>query len=430
MRLLLFFLLLANFCFSLYQDPPVSEVTSHNVLRADELADSFNQTIAENDSIYISWYGKPLAVNASMEIAGLTLLVDNATTAGENVRVIIAHGGRMDHILRKGSMSLRCDKAFFQSYGDHPECDFDGDGCSEYEDSAEIFYTMEINFTLGNASEVGKADETSVNILGNLFKNALTNRVSFPDGIEDAVADSSGNENLEMMFNGTATFVYVIDNRYSGGLSCISSKQVVSRTLYFSDNASYPAEGENKFIFTTSPLLNEQWFRNNRFDNLVLSQSRIYKAEVFLNGEKEKNFTLYEFNVTEESFGLQGIVSLPVDNSSFAGRINATPVWLEEETHTYGFIYQFEYGYGEDMGENELRLDVHDVFGREESAEQKILSRQLSFAGNMTETGEEYDPSTTRRSAAFEMDELRLLELGIGMIGLLVVLLLIYRIRF
>jgi|GEM_PF-994833 len=429
MRLLLFFLLLSQFCFPLYQNPPVSEVTSHNMLRADELADSFEPGAAENGSLRISWYGRPLALNASMEIAGLTLLVDNATTSGENVRVIVQHGGRMDHLLQKGSTSLRCDKAFFQSYGDHPDCDFDGDGCTEYEESADIFYTMDVNFSIGGVSEIENADETSINILGSLFKKALTNRVSFPDGIEDAVADSPGTENLSLALNGTATFVYVIDNRYSGGASCISAKQVVFSTLYFSDSAAYHAEGENKLVFTESPLLNEQWFRNNRFDNLVLSQSRIYRGEVFLNGEKEANFTLYEFNITEDDSGLQSIVSIPADDSMFIGNINATPTWLEEERHTYGFLYGFDYGYGEDLGENDLRLDIHDVFGREESAEQNILSRQLSFAGNKTETGGEYDPLTTRKSAGFGMDELRLLELGIGMIGLIVLLLLIYRIR-
>jgi hypothetical protein len=422
MRYFLLFLVLLSFCFSAYQSPPVNSVTLYNVLKADELSDSFNESIAENDSIHLRWYGKNLAINASMRIAGLTLIVDNSTTAGENVRVIIEEGGRMDHLIQKGSTSLRCDDDFY------PECDFDGDGCAEYEVSTDIFYTIEINFTFRNVSEVVRADETNENILGVLFKKAITNKVSIPDNIEETMADSSGDENLTVVFNGTATFVYAIDNRSSGGTHCISNKGVVYKTLYFSDNKTYPVQGRNQLLFTVAPVLNEQWFRNNHFDNMVLSQNRIYKAEIYRDDEKQVNFTLYEFNITEDSFGLQSIESMVINDSEYVGKTNATPVYLDNETHTYSFLYLFDYSY-EGMGENELELVVYDFFGGNKSIKQRIFSKQLSYEGSKTETGEVYDPETTRKSAKFGMDEIRLLEIGVGMVGIVVIILLIYRIR-
>ncbi len=427
MRCLLFFLVLVSFCFS-YADPPVDDVTSHNILRAGDLDGHLNKTVAENGSIYFRWYGKKLWFNASMQIAGVSLLIDNSTAGGKNVRVIVEEGAEMQHLLRKGSMSLKCDDDFYSSHGDDPECDFDGDGCTEYEISTDVVYTIEMNFTFRNQSETARADETNENILGVLFKKALTNMVTIPDSIDDAMADSSGNDNLTVVFNGTATFVYVIDNRSSGGTYCVSNKGVYYETIHFGDTETYNVYGKNNLIFTIAPVLNEQWFRNNRFDNIVLSQNQIYKAEVFLNDEKQKNFTLYEFNITEDSFGLQGIYSISLNDSGFVGDTDATPAFLENETHSYGHLYRFDYGY-EGIGENKLELVVYDFLGENETIEQKILSRQLSYSGNKTETGEEYDPETTRRSAGFRMDEIRLLEIGVGMLGLIVIVLLIYRIR-
>lgn len=427
MRRLLLFLVLVSFCFSTYHDPPISAVTFHNILK--DLSDSFDESIAENDSIYFRWYWKKLDINASMGIAGLSLLIDNSTAAGKDVRVIVEEGGMMEHLLRKGSMSLRCDDEFYRNYGDsNDECDFDGDGCTEYEESTDIFYTIEINFTFRNVSEIARADETNENILGVLFKSALTNKVSIPENIEKAMANSSGNENLTVIFNGTATFVYAIDNRSSGGTHCISNKGVVYKTLYFSDNKTYPVQGRSILLFTVAPVLNEQWFRNNHFDNIVLSQNRIYKAGIYRNGGKQINFTLYEFNITEDSFGLQRIESIPVDDSEYVGEINATPVYLDNETHTYGFLYQFNYSY-DGMGENELELVVNDFFGGNKSIKQKIISKQLSYGGNKTETGDEYDPATTRRSVKFGTDEIRLVEIGVGMLGLVLIILLIYKIK-
>ncbi len=428
MKGLVVFLILASFSFSVFYEPPVANVSSFNGIRAEELSDSYNASAAQNDSVFIGWYGS-LLLSANMRIAGLTLLIDNSTTAGKNSRVVVEKGGMMGHILRRGSSTLRCDRDFFDSYGDDALCTFDGDTCAEYEYSTDIFYTIEMTFVFRNLSETVRVPEETVVVFGEPFENVLANTVSIPEGIEQAMANASGGENLTVILNGTATFVYGLDNRSYGGIDCISRYSVASETIHFTDNRTYLVSGENTLIFTSAPVLNEQWFRNNRFDNVVLSQSRLYRAEILRNNASAVSFSMYGFNITVNPFGLREIVSAPLNDSSvYVGVVNVTPAVLDRSTQTYAFLYQFNYSY-EGLGENVLMLRVKDVFGREANISQKITSRQLSYHSNKTELGGEYDPATARKSAAVTVETLRFVEIGLGMLGILVILLLINQIR-
>lgn len=413
----LLFLVSVSFCTGYeYENPPLDSVNSQNGIIADGLADSFNEEFAKNDSVYIKWYGKSLGFNSSMRIAGLTLLIDNSTTAGENVRVVIEKGAEIDHPLKKYSSGI-CDKAYFESHGDVSECDFDSDGCSEYEYSSDIFYTMEITFSFRGVNETVKVPEETIGVFGENFENALANTVSIPAGIEELMGNSSGDENLTVFLNGTATAVYGLDNRTSGGMGCISRFGTASITLDFQGNASYRVEGNHTLVFTVSPVLNEQWYRNNKFDSVVLSQSRIYKASVFRDGELEGEFVLYGFNITENDFGLKEVMSVENDSAPFMGIYDVNPYVIDESNQSYAYVYQFNYSY-EGLGGSELRLDVKDIYGNELNITETILSRQISYNGTGTETGSAYDFETTRKSASFETDSLTLIRVGLGMLGI------------
>jgi len=427
MKRLVFFLVFVSVSFSLYYTPPLANVSSQNGIVADELKDSFNPEHAKMERIYPGW-GKNLSVNASMALAGLTLLIDNATTSGESVRVIVEEGAEMGHILRKHSSTLYCDKNFFDTYGDTlTDCDFDGDGCSEYEEETEIIPRVIITFIFRDINETVEPPTEQVCHYAVCFKKSSTNTVQIPETIEAAMENSSGNETLTVILNGSTTFMYVLDNRTPGGLSCISRPDVVSKTIEFIENRTYLVEGKNKLIFTDAPILNEQWFRNNRFDNVVVSQSRLYKASIFMNTEKEMEFALFAFNMTNNSFGVYEIKSVPInDSTNFVGIVNITPVILDESTQTYAFLYQFNFSY-EGLGENSLELNIKDFFGREDSVSQEILSRQLSYNSNKTELGDVFDPETTRRSVYVPMDTLQVVEIGLGMLGILIILLLAYQ---
>jgi len=426
MKKLLLLLAFLSFSSALYDDPPLASVaTSNRATASSILFNHFNESIAKSVSIHA--VGNIIYSNASMRIAGLTLVVDNATSPGLNTGVIIEKGGVTGHLMQKSGIG-RCDRTFFERYGDNAECDFDNDGCSEYENSTDIFYTINVTFFFRDSSTTEKVNEETVRIFDKTFGNAVTNVISIPALIEQVMENSSGIENLSVVLNGTATAVYDIVDRENAGVGCIDSHTVVFDSMGFSDMAIYRVEGKNKFFFLSAPILNEQWFRNNQFDNVVLSQSRMYKVEIVKNDEKVKNFTLYRFNTTTNGFGLLEIVSVPAEDiSTFIGTVNITPSHLDSDNHTYAFLYRFNYSY-DGIGDNILALLVKDVFGRSENYTQKIKSRQLSYDSNKTETGNDYNAATTRKSASLSIENLRMLEIGFGMLGVLVILI-AYRTR-
>ena len=426
MKKLLLLLAFLSFTYALYDDPPLASVTASNRAYASSfLSNHFNESVAKSTSIHA--LGNIIYSNASMRIAGLTLVVDNATSPGLNTGVIIEKGGTLGHLMQKSGVG-RCDRAFFERYGDNAECDFDNDGCSEYENSADIFYTINVTFFFRDSSKTERANEETVRVFDKTFSNALTNVISTPTLIERVMENSSGIENLTVVFNGTATPVYDIVDRENAGVGCIDRHVVLFDSMAFGDMAIYRVEGKNKLFFLSAPILNEQWFRNNKFDSVVLSESRIYKAEIIKNDEVTKNFTLYRFNTTTNGFGLLEIVSVPAEDlSAFVGVVNITPSPLESNNQTYAFLYRFNYSYG-GIGDHVLALSVKDVFGMEGNYTQKIKSRQLSYDSNKTETGNDYNEGTTRKSASFSIENLRMLEIGFGMLGALIILI-AYRIR-
>lgn len=423
MKKIILLLILVSLSFSAvyeYDDPPLATVSSQNGITAGGLSDSLDAEHSKIDSLYLSWYGRSLWFNSSMSIAGLTLLVDNATAAGENTRVVIGKGGNIDHLQRKWTDGI-CNKAYFDAHGDDSNCDFDSDGCAEYEYSSDIFYTINITFRFGNLSETVAAADETVGVFGERFDNALTNTVSIPSAIENAMGNSSGNENLTLIFNGTATAVYGIDNRAPGGMGCISNNfGTFWKTISFGENRTYPVEGRHTLIFTIAPVLNEQWFRNNNFNNAVLSQSRIYRAKILMDGEIEKEFVLYGFNITENEYGLKEIISIENESAPFAGVVDVNPYVLDESNQSYAFLYLFNYSY-EGLGENRLEIYTESIFGMEKGVNQTILSRQLSHNGNITETGSAYEFETTRKSSGFKTESLTLVRVGIGMLGVFII---------
>lgn len=427
-RLLIFFIFLISSAYSFYAEPPISAVDAQNRLKATELFDSFNENASQSTMVPVYWYSDSLPVNGSMKMAGLTAAVDNATNAKQNAGVIVQTGNQMAHLLQKSGTGM-CDKTFFEIYGDAAECDFDLDSCSEYEYLADAFYAINITFIFRDKNETVAAEEESVVVFDKVFGNARTNVVSIPDRIREAMQNSSGNENLTLVLNGTATLVYEFDNRVPSGGPCTHGYSVISRKVKINGNASYRVEGENKLFFMTSPILNEQWFRNNRFDNVVLSQSKIYHANIMRNGIEAKNFTVCSFDTKKNSFGITEIVSVPMEDAgAFAGIVNVTPIQLEMKNQTYAFLYQFNYSY-EGIGRNNFTIKVRDFFGGEENKTEKITSKELSYDSNKTETGDVYDPATARRSSSTSPETIRMIEVGLGMLGVLILIMLVYQIK-
>lgn len=412
---LLIFFSLVN---SISPEPPIENITIWNNGRAIELNNLFYENLSEADAINITWYS-PLDINGGMVVAGITPLIDNTTTYGNGTKIIVGKGHSEDHIIGKDGYSV-CDA------GTSPTasiCDFDYDGCAETENEFHVFSVMGINLSFRNISEY--VEETEVeHVLGSPYYYSPSNMIKLPENMSKELETASGKEVIKVELIGKMTFVYMINDRVKSGLDCITSYTIYEKTINFSDNFSCYASGKHMIFFVERPAVNEQWFRSNKLSIMLLSQAPVYNSKLFQNDEEVLDIHLYNFNISENYFGVKNIDSLPNDIESFMGEINVTPIPLESENNTFSYLYRFNYSYEKETGENNFSLEVNDFFLRDESIKQKIFSRQLSH-GNQTETGSEAVWETTRKSVVYEKQKSGFVEMFFGMLGIIVIVLML-----
>jgi hypothetical protein len=408
MRLLLI-LLLIPFVFA---TPPVDDVMDFNNATAPDLEGYYNSSFAENASLELVFgpRTRDLTVSVFVDIAGMNLLVDNMTHPTSGLALITARGYKMEHLVAiasEGYPDFICDLDWFQGgAGFAWRCDFDNDFCTEYENSTSMDYDATVNFTFRNISE-------SVPFSSNV--------VDVPASVLDAMRDSTGAENLSISIEGNATFTYVINNRSYDGLDCFSVYFTRIAEVPFSVNASFPVAGENKLFFLRAPVLREQWFRNNHFDTIVLSQSPLYHAEIFLDGNTSKDITIREFHNDTDDYGLMRLYSNMTDSSSWSESRNLTmPTPLQQEDHGFAFIYEFNHSY-DGIGRHALSLMVEDSFLGSGRYDDVLISRALSHGGTLTEESKPVDDNA-RRSAVFQKQEITLVEIGLGFVALIIFL--------
>ncbi|MEW6722677.1 MAG: hypothetical protein AB1324_05430, partial [Candidatus Micrarchaeota archaeon] len=194
----------------------------------------------------------------------------------------------------------------------------------------------------------------------------------------------------------------------------------------FSVERNFTVGGNQKLFFLRSPVLREQWYLNNRFDTVVLSQCPIYRARITRNEEAPQNFTMKEFSMVNDSFGLYSIVSQKLPQSMSAGDWSestnlTTPAPLENESHSFAFIYEFNFSYA-GLGENNFSLFVEDGALRNASYSESLTSRMLSHGNSTAENGSPAELVPSRPSAEFKKDVLSPLEVGLGLVALVILL--------
>ena len=174
--------------------------------------------------------------------------------------------------------------------------------------------------------------------------------------------------------------------------------------------------------------LREQWYKNNLFDNAVLSKRRFYKGGISLNGTSVGNFSLRAFNISTDSFGFQKIVSVPqpefANVSVFEGDIGAVPIPLNSDNSSFAYSYEVNLTAPySGIGKNNLSLSLSDDFGFAFTTEKEILSRAMTFDGNKSEAGNLVSGDTTNygKSAKFEFDNFNVGILSLGTIGIILV---------
>ncbi len=415
MRQFLIFCILSSVLFCQYSEPPIGNITRHNFDIADSLDGHYNASLAQNGTIaiYFGSYHQHIPISASVDLAGMSLMVDNATHPSEGLSVILARGTQQGHLMAistEGSPDFYCDAEWWlHGNKDYTwRCDFDGDYCAEYETGTYVSYDINATFTFAGVSDSVPME---------------SNTVEIPPRVLDAMHSASGADSMNVSLEGDVTFIYGINDReYSLG-DCGSNIHNVSASLPVSVNGSFKVCGDSKLFVLVAPALREQWFRNNRFDVAVLSQSPLYAATISQDGNATKNMSARDFSIVSNSYGIQEIVSnrTPAEgwaeNSSFV----VTPVPLESVNNSFAYAYIFNYSY-QGLGEHNLSLLVKDSFGGAATYGTSLRSVMLSYNGSTTETGVPIASQPSRKSAPLSTEYLARLDISLGLVAMLLIL--------
>ncbi len=407
------FLILLLFSIAFAQ-PSIENIMDWNGDYATNLENVYNVSFAQNGTM-VATFGnssaRNISLSASVQVAGMNLLMDNLTYPHENLSLILARGedaGHLNAFHEDGYTDFVCDKYWFYGSGQYPHrCDFDGDSCAEFENDSFVNYDTNATFIFNDVNETVR---TSSNV------------IEVPSEILEEMEHSSGTDLLNVSIVSAALFTTIFNDRGFAGMDCTSYYINVTQNVTLYLNASFPVAGKQKLFFQRSPILNEQWFRNNQFNLIIMSQSPLYYAETYLNGNQTKNYTLREFNTTNNSFNLTEIVSNKTIPEGWSESLNlTTPIPLSETDDSYSYIYGFNSTYS-GLGKNTLGILVIDSFMGEAEYENVILSRMLSYNGTKNELGGEIDPSITRGSAGFQKGQISNVEIGLGFLAVIVML--------
>lgn len=411
---LLFLLLLAASWAQMYQ-PPIEDVVGENNGLGAALASGYDNATAVYGSLAFPFYALPLLVNGSVSIAGMSPSIDNATYPADGASLLVARAARQGHLWslpNPPAGDFICNYSTLYAGGSLQtelawRCDFDHDSCVEYESEAYVIYEGTAAFTLGDITSRTP------------FSSPV---VRLPPRLLEMMRNSSGAEQLNATVSGTIDFIYRINDRTPGAGDCGDNYFYATRNLSFTSSRNFTVLGTKKLFFLRAPALREQWHRNNRFDVIVLSQSPLFHADVFLNGNRTRNITIRTFNVTSGPFGIQEIVSNLSVPDGWAEKAGvSTPTSLEAANHSFAYAYEFNYSY-EGTGPNVLALTVYDVGAGSESYGERLVSRMLSYGGSTAEDGSPANASTARPSFQPQQEYLSSMELVLGLLGVLFLL--------
>jgi hypothetical protein len=412
MRAILF-LLFVGVAFAQYSEPPLDAVAFNNTVRAHSLGDHYDPSSAENSSMILRFgsYIQNVSVSASIDIIGLSPTVDGIGCATPALSLLFARGVDMDHLRSlpsSGYPDFDCDSAWFH---DNPEfawrCDFDTDTCVEFEESYGVVYDMDVSMAYKNISASVQFSSTVIPL---------------PSAILDAISSASGNDSLIVNLTGDLVFFYELDNRSSGVLGdCGSSISTANKSVPFSISRSFPVGGNRKLFFLRAPVLREQWFRDNRFDSVVLSQCPLYRAEIYQDGWLSRNITLASFSLSRDSFGIISMITNSSNASAGGWSVSsdgvASPYVLERENDSFLFAYQINHSYS-GVGEHNLSLKIYDSARNSSRFNETILSRALSVGGQGSEFGAP-SSSPSRPSVEPETASLVRIEVVLGLASLI-----------
>jgi len=414
MRLALLLLMLPCLLFAQQAAPPLSNVSALNAAAASSLEGYFDSNHSSNGTMLLRFgtYSRNLDAAASVLALALSPEVDGLSCIGMNLSAIFARGteiGSLVSLPSEGYPDFACDRQWFEeSTLEYAwRCDFDNDNCAEYENRTYAEYDMNVTFTFRNLSESVPFDSTLIPL---------------PPNITKAAANASGAENISVSAKGVVRIIKEVNDR-TMDFDCHDNFTEIAAEIPISANGSFAVGGSRKLFFLSAPVLREQWYRNNRFDVIVLSQCPLYAASKYLNGNITENLTLRTFNITLGQYNISRLESSSAGAGGWSEGSSepASPSGLEMDGSSFLFAYEFKSGYS-GLGENNLSLMVADSAMETEWFNDTLLSRMLSHSGNVTENGDAAQSGLVRPSILPGRSDLSHLDIGLGLVGVLLII--------
>jgi hypothetical protein len=399
MKIAFIFIAVLALVFANYTDPPISLVSEHNnaISLIDIVPDAgFGTCTVESDTSLLA--GRSAVEALELKVVSLFPAVDNRISSAFPPSAYWAFGEK-----HKESISW--------------ETELSGNTCTSNAYFVKSNHSTRIGFMIGNNTYYA-ADEADP--------------MSMPSEAA-AMLETANGKNLTVRMDGNAVFTYDLEV-YSvvctpnSGCSCEKNSQASGEknlTFHCENSVDYEIETQPIVRLLQKPVLKEQWYKNNHFDNLVLANRKIYKAGVEINGSQFGAVTFYSFDVKMDKYGLESIVTIDAYSANGAegkeSTVNAVPVPLQVKNDTFRYAYEVNSSYS-GLGWNTLTLKAYDDFGQEMEADEQILSRELSFSGNISESNSETkNTQTLRPSSEWSPLTYNLAFITLGAVGMLAI---------
>jgi hypothetical protein len=401
--------LLISISFSFFDDFSLSNLSNANAMIS--LSDMYNPNISQNSSVLVAFgrTSRELYVSTSLDLAGFSTMYENSIYPTEDLSVFFASGSvfsPLTSISSSGYPDFNCNTSFLGDYA--WRCDFDSDDCVEYINNTFTEHNLTTNISFHNYSILAPFNSTML----------------LPDELIDLMKNSSGSDNLTIHIYGQTSAGYTINDR-SMGNDCSNNYKNYSANFTIDQNYSIPVLGTHSMFFLVAPVLNEQWFRNNRFDVVVLSQAPLSKAGYYFDNSSVSKLTIRHFDFEQNTYGITYLVSdhSDLNTSNYSESVNYTkPTPISRENQSYSYIYRFNYSYL-GLGNHNLSFYVFDPFKRETSYfNQTLTSRMLSYDNAYMENRMDLDKNLSRPSNQYTIWSIQNVSFVLGGISIIILI--------
>lgn len=356
MKKLFFFVLFFQFLFS-YTTPPLEDIIFHN----NEIGKNLLNSQCVN--MRTPNYDNPI-ICAEVELLALYPSIDSRISSNRENYILWRYAYDASDQSKTVTIS----------------------GCTSY-----------YHKTFQNASVLGNLTIYFRNYTNSSELNITTNSALLM--LSQNILNETQGDNLTIELNSSIVFHYILDRTVStytctiDSCSCVEivyPSEAFNITYDFQNNLTYEVEGGSVIHFLSKPVLHEQWQANSKFEGLVFSKRKFYSATILLNDMPIGFGQFYEFNISNDSFGVWRIYSFSVSNFTNLSKQELTtriiPASIESENETFIYLYVFNTSYST-VGLHNITLVLNEHFGKTFSKKFEIANRMLSFGNSTAENG-------------------------------------------